>query len=244
MATVSFDIIENHNNSTSNNEDNSVKFFSLKNNNDFATVRILYSNPSEFKIVSLHKIKVNNRTISVNCLREYNDSIDTCPLCKSGNNSQLRFYIPMIQYTEREDKIVKELVIWERPLSYAKKLKSLIDEYGPLNESIFRIVRCGEAGDIKTTYEMLYGRPSLYQSTEYELDGRLNEIAKNFDPVGIMVYKKSDEDMRVYCNTGRFPENSETSSQSVETTNFSSVPENTMKEENAVPTNNRPRRYY
>lgn len=77
----------------------------------------------------------------VNCLREPRDQIDMCPLCKAGVNSRNTFLIEMLQYITdpQTGAVTVKPVVWERSMSYANRLKSLIDEYGPLDDCILRL---------------------------------------------------------------------------------------------------------
>ena len=206
MSIVSYDYIEK-NNGFSDGGNRQFSYFSLKNNGDKAVVRILYDNPSQFKICSVHKLRSAGKFTTVNCPRSYNEPVEVCPLCESGNGSQTRFYVPMIQYFQGEsDSIEHRLVIWERSLSFARTVKSLIDEYGPLQDVVFTITRDGEAGDIKTKYNVLFGNPRMYPDNVYGLDSEMFEESKNFNVVGTVVQDKSKEELDFYTKTGSFPE--------------------------------------
>ena len=116
----------------------------------------------------------------------------------------------MIQYFQGESgSIEHRLVIWERSLSFARTVKSLIDEYGPLQDVVFTITRDGEAGDIKTKYNVLFGNPRMYPDNIYGLDTEMFEESKGFNVVGTVVQDKSKEELDFYTKTGSFPENNQ-----------------------------------
>ena len=64
--------------------------------------------------------------------------------------------------------IVPVPVVWDRAATeYANKFKTLIEEYGPLSNLIFKIKRNGKAGDMSTTYEILMGNQTMYPIEQY-----------------------------------------------------------------------------
>lgn len=206
MAVVNYSSLENGS-SFSNRDSRNFGFFSLKNNGDKAVVRILYNDPSEFKVMSVHKERISGKFHTINCVREYNDPVNACPLCLAKGDVQTRFYIPMIQYEKDESgKVVPQFVVWERSLGYARVVKNLIDEYGPLKDMIFTITRDGEAGDLKTKYNILFANPKLYPDSEFILDPSICKDAESFSPLGTIVSNKSYEDIDEYVKTGEFPE--------------------------------------
>lgn len=145
-----------------------VRFFGLKNDGDKAIVRFMHNSPDDFDLVAVHGVKVDNKFRNISCLRNPSDPIDMCPLCAAKMRLSLTCYIHMIVY-ERDDqgKIVPTPMIWERSASYAKKLANLIQEYGPLSESIFTITRNGAARSVNTTYDIMYGSPKVYTDEMY-----------------------------------------------------------------------------
>ena len=56
-------------------------FFSLKNDKDVATVRFMYNAIEDVEGFAVHEIEVDGRKRYVNCLRDYNQPVDDCPLC-------------------------------------------------------------------------------------------------------------------------------------------------------------------
>lgn len=165
MASISFES-SNAWSQQQNNFENSVGFFSLKNDGDSALVRILHDNTASFDIQTTHDIKLGdgNKTRRVSCLRSNpSEPLDNCPLCKAGSATKTKIFIHMIQYTAEGPKAV----IWERTLKYASDLANMIKEYGPLSDSLFKIVRSGAPGDMKTSYSIMYAPPTAYPPEQY-----------------------------------------------------------------------------
>ena len=209
MAQISFDVAsEIEANKPQYNNQVSFNFFTLRNDGDEAIVRFIYDNTSQFKIYTVHDVEIEvngqKRSRKVSCLRNPHDSTHMCPLCNSGKSSRNTFMIEMLQYTTdpKTNTIVATPVIWERSMLYATRIKSLIDEYGPLSDCIFKIKRCGAAGSRETTYEIYYGNPKMYPDDIYLKD------FSGFDNIrllGTVVLDKNYDDLDYFVNTGRFP---------------------------------------
>ena len=178
-----------------NSDGPKIGFFSLKNDKDEAVVRFVYDNPSQFELIAAHTIRdANGRWRSVSCLRNPKDPMDMCPLCANGDKVGLKFYIKLIHYERQEDgTIVGTPKVWERSASYAQKLASKMNEYGPLTECLFKVRRNGAAGSMKTEYDIDYAPEMRYPSSAYTKDGI--EAFEGFSALGRMVAEKSYEDM-------------------------------------------------
>lgn len=206
MAQISFDVAKQLA-ETQNSGGNSVSFFTLKNDGDEALVRILYDNTSEFEIFAVHEVEVpingSKRRRKISCLRNPQDSIDMCPLCAAGNSTKNSFFIKMLQYTQNEQgQIQVTPVIWERSISYATKLKNLLDEYGPLSDCIFKIKRSGAAGSRDTTYEFFFGNPKMYPNEVFVKD---TSGFDNYKILGTLVQDRTYDDIMTFVNAGNFP---------------------------------------
>lgn len=148
-----------------------VSYFSLKNDKDQATVRILVDSLDDLEIIGLHRVKMGNRTRSVSCMREPTDPVANCPFCDAGNALNYRVFIPLLEYTKDDQgNTIAIPRVWERAASYINTLSDLIDNYGPLSDNIFKIVRNGVAGSRDTTYNIMYGAPSVYKPELYPKD--------------------------------------------------------------------------
>lgn len=210
MAQISFDVasqMEADRAQSSNN--NAFDFFTLRNDGDEAIVRFAYNDTSTFKIYTVHDVELETggqrKNRKVSCLRNPHDPINMCPLCSSGMSSRNVFLIEMIQYVTdpQTNAIIPKPFIWERSMSYAARLKSLLDEYGPLTDCIFKIKRCGAAGSRDTTYEIYYGSPKMYPDEIYLKDF---SGLSNLNLLGTVVLDKNYDEIDYYLNTGRFPQ--------------------------------------
>jgi len=161
-------------------------YFSLKNNNDNATVRFLYDVTDASKLEGkdldayvVHQVEIGGKRRYVKCL-ETGD----CPLCKSGNKPQLKIFLQLFDY---EDEKVK---IWERGASFISTMIGLINNYGALSERKIKVERHGVKGDTGTTYQM------------YALDkdgGKLADFDKQ-ELLGKFIFTKTKEEMVSFLN--------------------------------------------
>lgn len=237
MARISFDALQETvtNNNSENTNNNGIKLFSLKNDGDVAIVRIMHDSVEDFDILTTHKIKVGDKRRNISCIRNPHEPIDNCPLCKSGEKIQQRFYIHMIQYKQnpKTNAIEAVPVVWDRAATeYANKFKTLIEEYGPLSNQIFKIKRNGKAGDMSTTYEVLFGSPNMYPEATYpKIDA-----FKDYTALGKVVMDKNYQEICQFMATGQFPQtqrnNNTTQSTAVGTTNV--VPQGTVNPRGTV----------
>lgn len=187
-------------------------YFSLKNDGDEAIVRILHDSVDSFDIVMQHNVGQGKSYRSVNCIRNMTDPLEKCPLCASGNKPVATMYIHLIEYTTNEKgEVVPSQKVWSRGMSYATKLRDMINEYGPLSQCIFKIRRSGVAGSKDTTYSMMFANPNIYSPDRYPLiDGAFN----GWSAVGNSVMDKSYDELCEYLKTGSFPENKKKSDSS------------------------------
>ena len=145
MARISFETMVSNppESGTTNTPTNGVSFFALKNDGDVATVRILHDSVADFDIMTCHNIKLNNKLRKVACVRDPREPVENCPLCAQNNQVWQRIFIHMIEYVKNPDnQVIAKPVVWERSAyQYGNKLKTMIEEYGPLSDCIFRIKR-------------------------------------------------------------------------------------------------------
>ena len=201
MGQVSF----NQANEMSNySNDNGFGFFSLKNNGDEAIVRIMHDTVDSFDIVAVHDIEVNGKYRKINCLRnDPREPLDNCPLCASGSKIENRFFIHLIQYDKLQDgSIVPSAKIWDRSFSYAKRLASMIQEYGPLSDCIFKIKRNGAAKSMDTTYDIMLANPQVYIP---QLFPKVDDLFKDYKTIGTIVMDKNYDEITQFMVSGQFP---------------------------------------
>lgn len=165
-------------------------FFTLKDDKDTAKVRFMYNGIDEVQGVAVHQVQIGDKTRYVNCLRNYDDPMDACPLCAAGLKVQAKLYVPLYDIASGTVKL------WERGRSFFSKMSSLCGRYNPLVAHTFEIERNGKKGDTNTTYEIY----DLGQDNTTIAD--LPEVT---DPVGTIVLDKSYDDLNAFLELGYFP---------------------------------------
>lgn len=169
-------------------------FFSLKNDKDVATVRFMYNSIDDVEGYAVHEIEVDGKKRYVNCLREYNQPLDDCPLCAAKFRVIAKLFIILF------DEETKEVKIWDRGKTFYSKISSLAARYNPLVSTPFEIERNGKRGDTKTTYET------------YALDTddvTLEDLPEVPELLGTLILDKSYEELEFFLNNGYFEEDVE-----------------------------------
>ncbi len=199
MAQISYDEVTSR-----NDAEFDVGFFSLKSDGDEAIVRILCDQVSDLEILTVHPVTVGNSSFpnrNVNCIRTPHDPLDKCPFCNSGEKVKQRVFIKMLQYDPNTREPIA--VVWDRPAGvFVPKLKSYIDNYGPLTNIMCKIIRHGSGLD--TTYDIIPNlNPQVYTTEAYRVD---TSAFNDFSVLGRMVLDKTADEMITYMRTGSFPE--------------------------------------
>lgn len=222
MAYVSFNqAAEQSFNGT--NSGPQVGFFVLKNDGDEALVRFMYESADQFQLVTVHNEEVGDKIRKINCIREPHEPIDKCPLCRKGGNTTTRFFIHLLEYKRDENgNIYCEPKVWERSFSYANQLKSLIDEYGPLTQNLFKVKRNGAAGSQDTTYSIMYAAPQVYKP---ELYPNHPELFEGYNVIGTLVMDKTAEELDYFVQNRVFPQKQSTGQQTNAAVNSNPVPQ-------------------
>lgn len=212
MARINY---EQLNEMSSGNNNEMMRYFSLKDDGDEAIVRIMHDSCADFDIVTAHKVNVGGRYRNVNCLREIGRPIEDCPFCAAKISTSQVFYVHLIQYVKDETgKVTPTPVLWSRSArQMSQKLNSLIEEYGPLSDCIFKIRRNGKAGDMHTTYEILYGNPNVYREDIYP---KVPNAFEGYEVVGKQVLDKNAGEMQFFLENNQFPERQKKTSVSVD----------------------------
>lgn len=187
MARFSYQDADNYGNSGGSN------FFQLKNDGETARVRFMYRTADDIEGVSVHEIKLGDKTRYVNCTREYSDPIDKCPLCKSGSKITAKVFVPLY------DVDTGEVLVWERGKKFFPQLTELCSRYPNLVSQVIEITRHGGKNDTNTTYTTWpLGSPD---------NTRLEDLP---EPVDIyakgIVLDKTPEDMEYYSRYHEFPD--------------------------------------
>ena len=163
-------------------------FFSLKNDHDTARVRFLYNSIDDVEGFAVHQVEIDGKKRWVNCLREYGEPVDACPMCKSGSFTTVKYFVPLYNVD------TGAIVVWERGKKFGAKLSSLCSRYPNLVSHIFEIERVGAKGDTNTTYEI------------YEV-GSDDTTLEDFEipnPLGTVVLDKTPEELEEFLDTGSF----------------------------------------
>lgn len=182
-----------------------IQRFFLSDDKDEAVVRIMHNDASTFDVVVSHNVQTNGKYRDINCERDFTDPVSKCPLCEAGNKSRSRMYIHLLQYTKNDNGEVEVIPkVWDRSVSYAEKLVSYLDNYGPLSDIVCKIIRHGAKGSMQTTYEIVPNlSPKIYTDDVYVKDETLFE---GYNSVGTVVWTKSIADMQYYVQHGDFPQ--------------------------------------
>ena len=111
-------------------------------------------------------------------------------------------FIKLLQYDDNRE---PHAVVWDRPAgTYVPKLKSYIDNYGPLSNIMCKIIRHGSGLD--TTYDIIPNiNPQVYTLENYKKDTSAFE-EEEFKVLGRMVLDKTADEMIAFMRTGNFPE--------------------------------------
>lgn len=185
MARFNAKDIENYGQSS-----NGSSFFRLENDGDLATVRFMYNTVEDVEGYAVHEIEVGGKKRYVNCLREYSDPIDMCPLCKARYKVLTKLFVMLYDVNSEEVKI------WDRGKTFYSKLSSLCNRYNPLVSTPFEIERNGKKGDQKTTYETF----PLKQD-----DTILDDLPEAPELLGTLILDKTAEELEYFLECGEFP---------------------------------------
>lgn len=165
-------------------------YFSLKNDKDVARVRFMYNGIDDVEGYAVHQVEIDGKKRWVNCLREYNQPVDTCPFCRERMFTSAKLFIPL--YNIDEDKVQ----VWERGKKFISKISSICARYPDVVSHVFEIERNGKKGETTTTYEI------------YEVDKddtTMEDLPEVSDPLGTLILDKSADDMEFYLENEYFP---------------------------------------
>ena len=193
-----------------------VSFFALKDDGDSAIVRFNIADIKDLVVHSQHFIRVGEKFRKVECLRNYNDPIDICPLCENGDNTQYKIYIELLSYEIVNGKVVATPCVWEQGARYRETLKTFFMEFGDLRNIIFKITRRGKRGDRGTSYTIIPANPQVYKDEDYIADF---SAFNTFDLHKGIVLNKTREELEYYLINNDFPTSSSntTTSSTIET---------------------------
>ena len=162
-------------------------FFSLKNDGDFRTVRFMYNDVSGLDGYGLHRVKVNGYDRNVDCLREYNDPLNKCPLCEARYKVFPKFFVNLY------DDETQEQLIWERGQNFYSQFADLCQGCNPLVSYPVKIIRHGKKGDMETTYEF-----EVQEQDDFTLD----DCPEPINPYDVSIIKASYDELLTFVQTG------------------------------------------
>lgn len=166
-------------------------FFSLKNHKDTAKVRFMYESVEDIEGYAVHEVEVDGRKRYVNCLREYNEPVENCPLCAAKIRVIPKLFVMLY------DVDAEEVKIWDRGKTFFARLEGLCGRYNPLVSTVFEIERNGKPNDPATKYEM------------YPLESDdllLEDLPELPEILGGLVLDKSFDELDFFLEEGVFPE--------------------------------------
>lgn len=176
-------------------------FFSLSNDGDVAQVRFMYNGIDDVEGLAVHEIQLNGKKRYINCLREYNQPVDVCPLCANNSAVLAKLFIPVYDIDTNTTKV------WERGKKFFAKISSLCSHYPDVIHHTFEVERNGKKGATDTTYEI------------YELgkdDTELTDLPEMPKILGGLVLDKTAEEIEIFLKRGEFPETDKTSARTSE----------------------------
>lgn len=170
-------------------------YFSLRNDRDQARVIFPFRGAEDIKGYSVHKVKVNGKDRYVNCLHEYGQPKDDCPLCAKGDFTMVKFFIPVYNVAQQR------MQTWERGKKFGDELVSLCAHNPNIVTHGFEIERLGKQGDPKTQY-------MIHPDRTNDDPNRTPEDFEVTNPVGTIILDKSYEELSQYVATGSFGDDS------------------------------------
>ena len=169
------------------NYSSSGSFFSLKDNGDSRVVHFMYNGVEDLDGYAVHNVKVNGYDRLVNCIREYSDPLDKCPLCEARYRIIPKFFVNLY------DPATNEQLIWQRGQNFYSQFADLCVGCKPLVSYPVEIVRHGAKGDVDTTYEFI-----VQQS-----DGlTLEDCPEPVDPYGTAIIDANYDELLTFVQTG------------------------------------------
>lgn len=165
-------------------------YFSLKNDKDTARVRFMYNGIEDVEGYAVHTVEIDDKKRYVNCLREYDQPIDSCPFCANKKMTTAKIFVPIYNVDENR------VQFWERGKKFIAKISSICARYPNVVSHVFEVERNGKKGDQTTTYEI------------YEVDKddtTLDDLPEVKDPLGTVILDKSADDMEFFLDNGYFP---------------------------------------
>jgi hypothetical protein len=172
----------------------SSSYFSLPDDGDEAIMHFMYNSVDDIDGYAVHRVKVNGYDRNVNCLRDYSDPLDKCPLCEARYRTIAKFFVNLYNAETGEVKV------WERGQNFYPQMKEDLGMLKNLATYPVRITRHGKKGDTNTTYELLAVEPSLMTYGTVTME----DFPDVEDPLGTYILDKTYDELVTYVQTGSF----------------------------------------
>lgn len=191
--------------------DNKINYFQLKQDHDTARIHLLGDDMNDFPGYAVHQIIVGQTKSGkdirryVNCLREAGAPASDCPFCAVGKSNPnlskvlAKLFIPV--YSCDTD----EVQIWERGKSFFRPLASYCSRNPHVSEIVTEVERQGAANDTNTTYGLYATR----EEDNFDIENIRDEIP---NILGDVVLDKTYEEMEYYVKHGKFEDDDTNSS--------------------------------
>lgn len=198
MARLTGDNIEQFKSGSGSGDFQKINYLSLKDDKETVSLRLLYEGAEDIEGYSVHRVKVGDYELPVNCLLERDGSIDDCPFCREKFPKQARVYIPVY------DEDAGEFKFWDRPNSFYGQISGLCARYPHIVSQVFDVERNGERGSKRPTYQFY----PIGQKDGTTVEDILADCGFDKMPnaVGTKILDKSADEMEYYLTHGKFPE--------------------------------------
>jgi hypothetical protein len=174
-----------------------INYFSLREDKETARIRLLYEGADDIEGYSVHRVKVGDWELPVNCLLEKDSPIDDCPFCRERYMKQARVYVPVY------DEDAQEFKFWDRPNSFYGQLTGLCARYPNIVSQVFEVERSGEKGSNRPSYQFYpIGQPDGTTVNDILDDCELDEMP---NAVGTKILDKTADEMEYYIQHKEFP---------------------------------------
>jgi len=149
------------------------------------------------EIIYYHNETDDWKSRKIACNRtDFKDPLDKCPFCAKKMPLKSRYYVKLLQYVRDENNnVVATEKVWDAPTRYVSILMDCENDYGPVQDLIFKMKRTG-AGQ-QTTYSFLPMISKIYNEDVYKKDfGGL----QNYKALGSLVKELTVEEMNSILN--------------------------------------------
>lgn len=154
-----------------------VKFLNefLRDDGDVVVVRFPYHTMADISFETTHTVNFPGKKVPsrVRCTGQ------NCPLCAKGVKLDTRFFVKAIAYLvdETSGSVAPVNVVWDRPAAFADiEIKNLIQEYGDISNSLFKIKRNGTGTNTRYTISIITNT-AVYKPEVYKADfSEINDV--------------------------------------------------------------------